>query len=233
MASVFLSHSSTDKPFVRKLARSLATRGHTVWLDEIELQPGDSLVQRISEALEKADFVAAVISPASIKSRWVKKELQLAATKELRDNRTIILPILIGRCEAPEYLRDKLYVDLRDARQYRSRLKLLMRRLDNDQYQTRVRSRESVRLEVKVTLARLLEPAHSLSLNNQKELRVSALCGCFYCLAIFPPSEINSWITFGESTAICPNCGIDSVIASESSVPISKAFLKAMHKRYF
>ena len=36
-------------------------------------------------------------------------------------------------------------------------------------------------------------------------------CGCYYCLAFFPPRAIEDWADTG-STAICPCCGVDSII---------------------
>ena len=39
--SIFLSHNSKDKPFVRKLAERLKRHGVSVWLDEAELNIGD------------------------------------------------------------------------------------------------------------------------------------------------------------------------------------------------
>ena len=111
MPSVFLSHSSRDKAFTRKLAERLVAAGVRVWLDEAELNVGDSLLERISTAIETADYVAAVISHTSVQSSWVQNELQLAMSRELADRRVRVLPILIEACELPMYLRDKLYAD--------------------------------------------------------------------------------------------------------------------------
>lgn len=111
MPSVFLSHSHGDKPFVRDLAGRLTQAGATVWLDEAELNIGDSLIQRISAAIQEADYVVAILSPRSVKSDWVQKELSLAITKEVKGHRVTVLPVLIEPCDLPEPLRDKLYAD--------------------------------------------------------------------------------------------------------------------------
>jgi hypothetical protein len=47
---LFLSHSSRDKIFVRKLANSMSRCGIDVWLDEWELQAGDSLFDELARA---------------------------------------------------------------------------------------------------------------------------------------------------------------------------------------
>ena len=77
-----------------------------------------------------------------------------------------------------------------------------------------------------------LRKAHKHSSNHRQELESSELCGCFYCLRTFPTSKINDWVD-DETTALCPNCGIDSVIGSASSFPIKREFLEAMKALWF
>jgi len=62
MVSVFLSHSREDKFFARKLAEKLQENGVQVWIDEAELRVGDSLIQKISEAVKRTDYVAIVLA---------------------------------------------------------------------------------------------------------------------------------------------------------------------------
>ena len=127
MSSIFLSHNSKDKPWVRELAKRLTDDGVTVWLDEAELNIGDSLIERISSAIEQMKFVAAVISPNSIGSAWVQKELSLAMSKEVKGRRVTVLPLLIANCELPASLRDKLYGDFTSPDNYQSEYNKLLR----------------------------------------------------------------------------------------------------------
>jgi hypothetical protein len=114
MPSVFLSHSWKDKAFARKLASELQRYNVDVWIDEAELRVGDSLLSKISVAIDHADFVAVVISHSSVNSNWVQKELALAMTKELAEKKVKVLPILKEACEIPVFLKDKLYADFTD-----------------------------------------------------------------------------------------------------------------------
>ena len=75
MISVFLSHSSKDKFFAKKLAETLSSYDLQVWIDEAELKIGDSLIGKISAAIDKSDFVAAILSHNSVRSNWVTKEV--------------------------------------------------------------------------------------------------------------------------------------------------------------
>jgi hypothetical protein len=85
-----------------------------------------------------------------------------------------------------------------------------------------------------------LVAAHRHSALHAEEIQASDTCGCFCCLAIFAPGDISVWINdknVGEGregrTALCPKCGIDSVIGSASGFPITPEFLAAMQRRWF
>jgi hypothetical protein len=73
--------------------------------------------------------------------------------------------------------------------------------------------------------------------NHRQSLVNDKVCGCYYCLEIFSPSEIVEWSFENGSkkvvTAICPYCLIDSVIGESSGYPITKEFLKEMQKYAF
>ena len=73
--------------------------------------------------------------------------------------------------------------------------------------------------------------AHKFSSYNQDQLEVEQSCGCFYCCKIFNSKEIDTFL--GEGTAICPYCGIDSVIGESSGYPITEEFLLEMQSRWF
>jgi hypothetical protein len=82
----------------------------------------------------------------------------------------------------------------------------------------------------------VLEAAHRHSIRHREEILASSECGCFHCIAIFPPSHITSWIDepgAPAATAWCPRCVIDSVIASASGFPITVEFLWEMKQHWF
>ena len=75
--------------------------------------------------------------------------------------------------------------------------------------------------------------AHQFSVNNRKQLEQSSVCGCFYCGKIFNPNEITEWIPEKSGTALCPYCGIDSVIGEASGFQITEQLLKEMNQYWF
>jgi hypothetical protein len=74
--------------------------------------------------------------------------------------------------------------------------------------------------------------AHKHCIRHRAEVLASELCGCFYCLSVFPPDEIAHWIDDGQ-TALCPHCTIDSVIGSASGYPLTVEFLTRMKQHWF
>ena len=108
---MFLCHSHSDKPFVRKLAGHLSTLGVNVWMDEWEIEPGDLLHDRIGRALETVAHVGVVLSPDSVASRWWQSELDQALTREKSSGNKIAISLLHRRVSPPPFLAGRLYVD--------------------------------------------------------------------------------------------------------------------------
>jgi hypothetical protein len=111
MPSIFLSHSSKDKFFARKIAQELQAHGVRVWIDEAEINVGDSLTEKIGSAIHETEFMGIVLSRNSVNSNWVQKELQIALNKEIAQRKMVVLPMLLEQVEMPPFLKDKKYAD--------------------------------------------------------------------------------------------------------------------------
>jgi TIR domain len=127
---LFLSHTGVDKPFVRRLRADLMARGvERVWLDEAEIDIGDSLIAKIEEGMKLSRYIAVVLSTKSIGAPWVKKELDVAMNREIASGEVVVLPLLYEECELPEFLKGKLYADFSKPEEYEVVLAKLLRRL--------------------------------------------------------------------------------------------------------
>ncbi len=74
------------------------------------------------------------------------------------------------------------------------------------------------------------------SSNHRDEVLSSQSCACFYCLEAFTPAEIREWVDVHDGvgqTALCPRCGIDSVLGSNAGVLLDLAFFQRMHEYWF
>ena len=108
---IFLCHSKEDVTFVRKLARDLHELQIYAWFDEWELMLGGSLHDSIARALEQSAHIGVVVSPDSVESTWVRKELNQALAREGRSGENLIIPLKIRDATMPPFLEDKLYLD--------------------------------------------------------------------------------------------------------------------------
>lgn len=81
--------------------------------------------------------------------------------------------------------------------------------------------------------------AHRHCRHNQRELAASKVCGCFHCGLVCGPRDIVEWIDPVDDpaqpgqTALCPGCGIDSLIGDQSGYPITDEFLQTMRMHWF
>lgn len=75
--------------------------------------------------------------------------------------------------------------------------------------------------------------AHRHSRGHRADLAQSERAGCFHCLAVFAPSDIVDWCGRGtRESAVCPYCGIDSVVPS-NRVPLTPVLLEEMSRVWF
>ena len=121
----FLCHSSADKAFVLRLANTLRGQDITVFLDEWDIQIGDSIQNKIEEGIRASDYFIVILSEKSVTSSWVDRELRAALSLTSERSRRFILPALIEQCEIPLFLRDLRYADFR--RDYGREVDLLRR----------------------------------------------------------------------------------------------------------
>ena len=113
MSRIFISHSSRDKAAALKLAETLNFCAIDVWLDDWELEIGQSLTDEIAKAMELSRFIAILITENYNKTVWTKTEYKKALAREQKEQRTVMLPLIIGEAQIPDFLEDKIYLDLR------------------------------------------------------------------------------------------------------------------------
>ncbi len=74
--------------------------------------------------------------------------------------------------------------------------------------------------------------AHQHAMRHRAEIEASARCACFFCFRTFRSADIKSWIDANQ-TALCPSCGVDSVLGSASNHRLDDSFLRGMHTHVF
>ena len=126
---IFISHNHEDKEFARRIADDLRRAGANVWIDEAVIELGDSLIEKIKSGIDDMDYLAVILSPNSVKSKWVLKEVRLAYEQEIEGKRVKVLPLLYKECKPPKFLGDKLGADFSLDENYERSLGLVIKRL--------------------------------------------------------------------------------------------------------
>ena len=124
---VFVSHASEDKDrFVVEFVRRLRENGVDAWLDQWEMKPGDSLVDKIfEEGLKEARAVIVVLSKVSLQKPWVREELNTSVVNRIGRG-TRLIPVVIDDCEVPESLRSTLWLKVDDLADYDQSLQRIL-----------------------------------------------------------------------------------------------------------
>ena len=71
-------------------------------------------MDKLSMAVDKSRYLVALLTPNSINKPWVRFELSQAMDREVRDDQTSVIAMLLHECNIPPFLRNKIYIDLRD-----------------------------------------------------------------------------------------------------------------------
>ena len=91
--SCFISYSSKDEEFARRLHGRLQQAHVRVWFAPEDIKGGAKLHEQIDEAIRVHDKLLIVLSPDSLKSEWVKMELRKARKRERQTGARKLFPI--------------------------------------------------------------------------------------------------------------------------------------------
>jgi hypothetical protein len=109
MASVFISHAHQDANFAKQLSVDLREQGYvSQTVDDVaspeSLLSSSQLDGRIVKAISQNDYFIPVLTPESIRSPWVSREIQTAIMHESEIGNVMILPVLESACTLPDAL---------------------------------------------------------------------------------------------------------------------------------
>lgn len=103
MGHLFISYSRKDKKEVRRLVTKLEKAGHNVWLDTQDIEGGDQWRAAIVGAIKSGHALIVAISPHSVASKNVRKELDVAEHASVR-----IIPVRLGQAAIPDEMEYQL-----------------------------------------------------------------------------------------------------------------------------
>ena len=90
----FICHASEDKEVIaRPIYHKLKEKGYNVFFDEMSIEWGDSLIDKINSGIASSRFGIIILSPNFIRKQWTQAELKGFFNRQI-NGENIILPIL-------------------------------------------------------------------------------------------------------------------------------------------
>jgi hypothetical protein len=102
----FVSYDSRDRDVAQRIAIGLQRLMCPVWYDEFSLKVGDNLRDSIEKGLRECRKCVLVLSPNFFSNRgWTKKEFDSVFTREVLEEKPLVLPVWygVGEHEVYEY----------------------------------------------------------------------------------------------------------------------------------
>ena len=93
--SCFISYSTKDEGFAKRLHSRLRDEHVRVWFAPEDLKIGDRFRIKIDEVIRVYDKLLVVLSEHSVQSDWVEKEVETAMEREREQKRTMLFPIRV------------------------------------------------------------------------------------------------------------------------------------------
>ncbi len=126
--SVFISYSRYDRGAAFAIRQLLEANKVKVWLDVIDIRTSSQLEQELYDSIDKNENFCLLLSPTSVTSAWVLKEIAYAKARDgLR-----FLPIILRSCQIPVALTDIVALDAREGFDHESVQSRLLRALCGD-----------------------------------------------------------------------------------------------------
>jgi hypothetical protein len=91
--SCFISYSSKDEEFCKRLHSRLLQDHVRVWLASEDMKGGQKIHEQLDAAIRLHDKLLLVVSEHSMNSEWVRTEIRKARKRELKEGRRVLFPI--------------------------------------------------------------------------------------------------------------------------------------------
>lgn len=104
---VFLSHSSENRATAEALATMLRDHGVPAFYSPINIVGAQQWQNEILGALNRCDWFLVLLSPESVESMWVRREIAYALAERRYENR--IVPLKIQDCDLGDAAWLKLF----------------------------------------------------------------------------------------------------------------------------
>ena len=95
--SCFISYSSKDEAFAKRLYADLQSHNVRCWFAPEDLKWGERIRTGIDEAIRLHDKLLLILSKQSVASGWVEHEVKTALAKERKEKRVVLFPVRLDK----------------------------------------------------------------------------------------------------------------------------------------
>ncbi len=104
---VFISYAHADRRAAQQLAEGLRAESLEVWIDTEAVEPGENWQRQVADALDRSDAMVVLLTPHSVESESVRRDVDYALTSKQFEQR--LIPVVIGT-ERARWLDDVPWV---------------------------------------------------------------------------------------------------------------------------
>jgi hypothetical protein len=110
----------------------LELAGADVWFDDWEISAGESIPGKLDEGLSAFNIFVVVWSTHAARSHWVRHELEVALSRQIRDPLTRIIPVRLDDTALPTNLNHFRYIRLEEGKVAQATKEILGLRTQRD-----------------------------------------------------------------------------------------------------
>jgi tetratricopeptide (TPR) repeat protein len=108
---VFVSYRSSDRPWAMSLVARLEGAGLRVFIDQKELELGQSLAGQLQSALTRSRAAVVLVSQGWMASPWCQEEAHVLVKRAVEDSSFTLVPLRLDNSDMPALLGSRLYLD--------------------------------------------------------------------------------------------------------------------------
>lgn len=107
--SCFISYSSDDDAFAKRLHARMTAEKLRVWFAPKDMRSGKKIATQIDRAIQVYDRTLLLLSENSMNSEWVRREIERAREKEKHSGQNVLFPIALVSFDE---IRDWKFLDV-------------------------------------------------------------------------------------------------------------------------
>lgn len=143
----FVSYTSQDRKWAEWIAWQLEQEDWECVIQAWDFKPGDDFVAKMREAHAQSKKTLAVLSRASLASKFAAAEVNAAIRASIDGGESRLLPVRIEDCDVPDLLGNRVFIDLFEKNEADARRDLIQG--VRASLATRLKPKEAVRFPVK------------------------------------------------------------------------------------